>query len=67
MSQKLGCPKCGATLTLDPPDDLHIQASTEKPDSHEFIERPVKCPDPNTHESRRMPHTITIYWYGRNT
>lgn len=58
---EIGCPRCGNTLNLAPPDTIHTIPSTDKPDK-ECIERSVLCPDSISIPSRRIPHKVTIYW-----
>ncbi len=60
---QLGCPKCGATLDLAPPDTIHTVPSTIKPDNAvDVIERAVECADANKPEFRRIAHKVPIFW-----
>ena len=63
---EVGCTNCGAVIQTAPPNSTHQSFTTVEPNEankEKFIERTLKCPDPNSPKGREKPHEFKIYWH----
>lgn len=62
---EIECPKCGVSIQTTPPNTTHLVFTTIEPDesnTENFIERTLKCSDPNSSPYVRMPHKFIVFW-----